>query len=293
MNIFFKTFIFFSSLVEKKIKNQLSNILINSLLLFFIAHSFSSLAQQLTTRKDNSIKSNNSTKILLIPFENKMYMSEIDYYINKETKMNQKQIRYAFRDGLNEQLYHAFKKRKFEVIDLMSDTIKYQNDLKKIYGNISYDFVTVPDQNNYQPPKKEKKEKGIQQGQVVAVTETDNKFMNTHVLSPVLIPYLHDKYKAQYYVFINELDLKASTVNPTEYIPENSKRKFIVHYTIFSVDAKEINSGIAEVEADIKDNDPNKIQKKYFSILAETIAERFVKQLQISTNTKENKSIKK
>lgn len=254
--------------------------------LFFLAHPLFS-QQQPTTRKDkdNVSKTASQEKIMLIPFENKMYMSEIDYYINKETKLNQKQIRYMFRDGLNDQLYHAFKKRKFEVIDLMSDTVKYQKDLKKIYGNISYDFVTVPDQNNYQPPKKEKKEKGIQEGQVVAVTETDNKFMNTRILTPVLIPYLYEKYKARYYVFINELDLRASAVNPTDFIPENAKRKIIVHYTIFSVDAKEINSGIAEVEADIKDNDPNKIQKKYLSQIAEIIANRMMNQLnKLKTN---------
>lgn len=248
-----------------------------------IIHNFAK-AQQATTRKDNKNEKNTQDKILLIPFENKMYMSEIDFYINKETKLNQKQIRYAFRDGLNEQLYHAFKKRKYEVIDLMSDTVKYQKDLKKIYGNITYDFVTVPDQNNYQPPKKEKQEKGIQQGQVVAVSETENKFMNTRVISPVLIPYLYEKYKAKYYVFINELDLKASAVNSTDIIPEQAKRKIIVHYTIYSADAKEINSGIAETEAEKKDNDPNKIQKKYFSQIAETIANRFLNELNKLSN---------
>lgn len=218
-------------------------------------------------------------KILLIPFENKMYMSEIDYYINKETKLSQKQIRHELRDGLNEQLYHAFKKRKYIPIDLMSDTNKYHKDLKFIYGNIGYDYLKIPDPNNYKPPVREKKEKGIQQGQIIAETDAENKFMNTRVLSPAMIPYLYQKYKARYYVFINELDLKASSVNPTDYIPETAKRKIIVHYTIYSVDAQEIHSGIVETEASIKDNNPGKIIKNYFSILAETIADRFVKQV--------------
>lgn len=239
---------------------------------------------QPSTRKPTSAKETGNItqeKILLIPFENKMYMSEIDYYINKETKLSQTQIRYELRDGLNEQLYHAFKKRKYKPIDLMSDTNKYNKDLKFIYGNIGYDYVKIPDQNNYKPPVREKKEKGIQQGQIVAETDAENKFMNTRVLSPSLIPYLYQKYKAKYYVFINELDLKASAVNPTDYIPETAKRKIIVHYTIYSVDAQEINSGVAETEANIKDNNPGKIIKNYFSILAETIADRFVKQVNI------------
>lgn len=240
--------------------------------------------QQPTTRKNNNADSKKEgAKVMIIPFENKMYMSEIDYYINKETKMNTKQIRHEFRDGLNEQLYYAFKKRKFFPIDLMSDTIKYNKDLKFIYGNIAYDYVKIPDQNNYQPPVKEKKEKGIQQGQIVAETDDENRFMNTRVLSAALVPYLYQKYKAQYYVFINELDLKASAVNPTDYIPQNAKRKIVVHYTIFSVDAKEINSGIAEVNAEININHPSKIIKNYFSVLADTITSRMVRHIQLST----------
>lgn len=255
---------------------------------FYLFIYLTSIAQQQpTTRKDNNVGSKKEgAKVMIIPFENKMYMSEIDYYINKETKMNTKQIRREFRDGLNEQLYYAFKKRKFFPIDLMSDTIKYNKDLKFIYGNITYDFVKIPDQNNYKPPMREKKEKGIQQGQIVAETDDENRFMNTRVLSAALVPYLYQKYKAQYYVFINELDLKASTVNPTDYIPQNAKRKIVVHYTIFSVDAKEINSGIAEVDAEININHPSKIIKNYFSTLAGIIVDRFVKQIQKNDNVK-------
>jgi hypothetical protein len=244
-------------------------------------------AQEPTTRKNTAeTKELVKTKILIIPFENKMYMSEIDYYINKETNLTQKQIRYEFRDGLNEQLFHAFKKRKFQPIDLMSDTVKYSKELKYIYNNITYDYVPIPDQNNYKPPVKPKKEKGIQQGQIVADSDDENKFMNTRVLNPSLVPYLYQKFKADYYLFINELDLKASVVNPTDFIPETAKRKIVVHYTCFSVDAKEINSGIAEIEAETKVNVPGKIIKNYFSVIAETIADRVLKQIAIQSNTK-------
>lgn len=261
---------------------------------FFIMSLFITqitLSQEIpTTRKTEPNKDlSQNTKILLIPFENKMYMSEIDYYINRETKLNTKQIRYEFRNGLNEQLYYAFKKRKFSPIDLMNDTNKYNKDLKFIYGNITYDYVKIPDPNNYKPPAKEKKEKGIQQGQIVAETETENKFMNTRVLSPSLIPYLYQKYKAKYYVFINELDLKASTVNPSDYIPENAKRKIIVHYTVFSVDAKEIHSGIVEKEFEKTLNTPKAIIKNNFSFIAETIADRVVNQVNKSNTNDRTK----
>ena len=40
-------------------------------------------------------------KIMLIPFESRMYLSEIDFMINKETKMTAKQIKAVMRDGFN------------------------------------------------------------------------------------------------------------------------------------------------------------------------------------------------
>ncbi len=255
-----------------------------------ILTSFIIRAQNIPTTKKNTSHHFkdvlNKNKVLIIPFENKMYMSEIDYYINKEINASQQQIRYELKDGLSEQLYHTLKKRKFFPTDLMSDTSKYIKELKYIYSNITYDYVKTPDQNNYKPPVKEKKQKGTQQGEIIAESDDESKFMNTRVLNPALIPYLYEKYKAQYYIFINELDIKASAVNPTDYIPENAKRKIIVHYTVFSVDAKEINSGIAETDADIKINMPGKIIKNYFSVIADTIANRMIRQINSRNTTK-------
>jgi len=62
-------------------------------------------------------------KIMIIPFENRMYLSEIDFMINKETKLNAKQIKATMRDGLNEQFYKKLKS-KMSVVDLLDDTTK-------------------------------------------------------------------------------------------------------------------------------------------------------------------------
>ncbi|MGZ3865686.1 MAG: hypothetical protein ACXVNR_04440, partial [Bacteroidia bacterium] len=49
-------------------------------------------------------------RIMIIPFEPKMYMSQIDHKINAETKFTQKQIKENFRKGINEELTRALKK---------------------------------------------------------------------------------------------------------------------------------------------------------------------------------------
>src|ERR1700744_3931932 len=90
-------------------------------------------------------------KVMVIPFEPKLYMSQIDHKINAETKFNQKEIKEAFRRGINAELAKALK-QKYEVLDLLKDTAKYKKDIINIYKSITFDYEKAPDQNNYKAP---------------------------------------------------------------------------------------------------------------------------------------------
>ena len=79
---------------------------------------------------------------MLIPFENRMYLSEIDFLINKESKLNAKEIKALMRDGLNEQLYKKLKS-KMTVVDLLEDTVKTKKDLENIYQYLSYQYQKI------------------------------------------------------------------------------------------------------------------------------------------------------
>lgn len=232
------------------------------------------LAQHTTiNQKPAAENSGAKHKIMLIPFEPRMYMSEIDMYINQESKLSAKQIKNTFRDGINEQLYKALK-TNYKPVDLMDDTTKTKADLENIYRYLSYDYMNVPDQINYIPPKKEKQEKTIEKGQLAVETNTDLRFMNAKIKNATLIPYLYGKYKCDIFVFINQLDIKGSaSAGPAE-INNNTNRKIIVHYTVYTYDAKEINSGIAEQEFPNTVNNPSKIINTYFSKIAQTMAQR-------------------
>lgn len=221
-----------------------------------------------------------SHKVMLIPFEPKLYLSEIDYNINAETKLTAKEIKHKFRDGVNEQLYIAFKSAKFGVFDLMEDTAKYKKDVEGIYQYLSYEFQKVPNQDNYQPPKKEKDKKQIEKGQLNVETNNDARFMNAKVTNAKVVPLLYGKYKTDIFVFINQLEIKASgSKGPAELGEGSANRKLIVHYTVYTYDAKEINSGIAEQEFESTLNNPKKIIDKYASKIASTIVLRVTKAL--------------
>lgn len=216
-------------------------------------------------------------KIMIIPFESRMYLSEIDHLINQESKLSAKQIKATMRDGINEQLYKKFKS-KMSVVDLMEDTVKTKKDLENIYQYLAYQYQKVPDQTNYKAPSKEKEDPKIEKGQLNIETNNDARFMNAKIKNASLVPYLNGKYKTDLFLFVNELDIKALNGSPADF-NSNSSRKIIVHYTVYTYDAKEINSGIAEVNLPQNINNPTKIISSYFSQLADLIATRVEKAL--------------
>lgn len=240
------------------------------------------------TAQDKTINSGNKPtaketiskhRIMVIPFENRMYLSEIDFMINKESKLNAKQIKATMRDGLNEQFYKKLKS-KMPVVDLLEDTTKTKKDLESIYQYLSYQYLKVPNQDNYKAPVKEKEEKAINHGQLSVESNSDVRFMNAKLKNATLVPYLSAKYKTDLFLFINELDIKSLNGIPGD-ISATSTRKIILHYTVYTVDAKEINSGIAEVNMPSTVNNPSKIINTYFSQLADIVASRIEKALVI------------
>lgn len=216
-------------------------------------------------------------KIMIVPFENRMYLSEIDFQINQESKLNGKQIKALMRDGMSEQLYKKLKSR-MGVVDLLEDTVKTKKDLEDIYRFLSYQYQKVPDQSHYKAPEKEKQQKAIEKGQLNVESNSDARFMNAKIKSASLVPYLYGKYKTDLYLFVNELDIKALN-GPAADMSANASRRIILHYTVYTYDAKEINSGIAEVELPANVNNPHKIINTYFGQLADVVAGRIDKAL--------------
>lgn len=196
-------------------------------------------------------------KVMIIPFEPKLYMSQVDHRIHAETKLSQKEIREAFRRAVNAELAKAWKQHA-EVTDLMKDTVKTKKDILNIYKNITFKYEKVPDQNNYKAPAEEKikKQDNIKNGQLVVETSPEARFMNASVTSPALIPGLYAKFKTDLFLFVNELDI-LSTPMATD-VASVSERTLSIHYTVFLVDAKEINSGICSVKFP---SDANSISK--------------------------------
>ena len=210
-------------------------------------------------------------KVLVIPFEPRMYMSQIDHRINAETKWDQKKIKQSIRFGLDEEIYRSVKK-KMEVISFLDDTSKYKKDLYKTYSTVQFKFDKIPDQTKYEAPKSEKEKKQVKNGQLMADSDNGGRFMNARFKDNSLLKEFQTQYKTDVFLFINQIDLFSSETPGS--LNSHSYRTATIHYTILNADGKELNSGISSVEFPSSVNHPEKIASSYFSRVADEIANR-------------------
>lgn len=256
------------------------NILLFLLTIFVL---FSSAQEGTRTAKNNPDDA--VRKIMIIPFEPKLYMSDIDMKINKQTKWKFEQIRENFRKQLNAQL-----KLKLQsiapVVSFYSDSVKRAKDLAYIYQstNLSYDLISDPNQGHVPLVQ----EKGIKNGQLAVEVNTDKKFMNTKIAEPKLLDYLITKYKTDYFVFINQLDIKN---DPDSYdlATDIYQREITVHYSIIDKEGKNISAGIATSRFSSKENEPKKIVSENFSPIATYIAGKLTAGIKAGVATTQKK----
>ena len=234
------------------------------------------------------VEKKDTRKVLVIPFEPKLYMSEIDENVNKETKLNFKQIRNAFRSGLDYSVVAEFRK-KYKVVTLMSDSAHIISDQNYVYESIAYKYEVVPDPNAKTSTEKPVDKPKVQNGQLAVTTNDQKKFMNTKITNPKLLATLNRTYGAEIFIFINELDIKNNIDNSTKTAMGTYERIAGVHYSIYDLDGKLLDSGLATKGFPSTANNPNKIVNSYFSDIAQTIYTNFM--AAITPKTEKSKGV--
>lgn len=209
-------------------------------------------------------------KIMIVPFEPKLYLSEVDMKVNQVTKWNFVQIRENFRHQLDNQL-----KLKLQnvgtVFSYYTDSSSTWKDLMYTYKstNLSSDLVTKPTDAMVV----NKKESGIKNGEVHVEVSNDKKFMNTKIIDKDALPYLTNKYKSEYFIFINELDI-LDVPNSYNISTDSYNRETTVHFSIIDKTGKTLAAGISSCQFSSKENNPKKIIANSFAPIAADIANK-------------------
>jgi hypothetical protein len=230
-----------------------------------------SVQAQDKTRADTKVV-NPIGKIMIVPFDPKLYMSEIDKKVNEQTKWNFNQIRENFRHQLDIQLQQKFKPYS-SVVSFYSDSTKMAKDLMYLYGStrIVFDPIDKPSTNATHTATTT----GIKNGQVAVEINDEKKFTNIIPLDLDALLYFNKKYNVEYFVFVNQLDIKTDA-NSYNITTDTYQRKVEIHYTIIDKNGKLISAGISSSSFSSKENNPKKIVALSFSPSATYIANKFI-----------------
>ncbi len=227
-------------------------------------------------------------QILVVPFDPYLYFSDADDEIAAKSNMQRTKVREVFRKRLNTLLIAP----GYETIHLLgghnSDSL---TDLNKIYSSVNYNYqvalnnpnsieATQTQTNSTNPTNKKgnwvKNTVGAVTGNSTDPTTqystpTDNgKYFGVNVRNPDFFKYFDEKYSIDYYIFINQFEVKTNYQNCLDRAALNYERTFTVHYSIFDATGKQIagdkfkvhyNSNNCYVYQIVSDNVPKMAQK--------------------------------
>ena len=259
---------------------QFANMKITFLLCLLF--SFASLIGQKETIQDPDTVYHHEKGMLIIPFEKKMYRSQIDKELAEENEKNFPTILSNFRNGVAYQFKYQmlYRYKAFSIFNLTIDSLR--GDLERIYAGVGYTYEVIIDTAGYSeanPLEKLKLDKKIKaaknepvsgtiNGEIVSTRDTRKKYMKTAIKDTSLLPYLNERYQCSYYLFINELDLMNDLSDINAVSTGEWNRLVKIHFTVISSNGKTIESGVLEKPFPRDKNNIDKIISEEFKALA-------------------------
>lgn len=184
-------------------------------------------------------------KLLIIPFEDKMFFTDLYRELTAANQINQEQIRNRLRRAIQLSTRSSMRDSLDIHLFLQVDSVA-KEELADIHSAIAYDYVPVKkfDKKGKDITPEKAPEKDIRNGQVVSERTEDERYMNTVVRKPEILRQLNDRYEVNRFLFINQLDIKHDLKDPnTAFL--DPKRLIQVHYTYIDLYGKELGSGLA------------------------------------------------
>ncbi|MCO6499970.1 MAG: hypothetical protein J5I47_06280 [Vicingus serpentipes] len=271
------------------------------IIITFFAAITTVFSQNTTTGDALHPDQNGKHDVLIIPFESKMYLSDIDRDIAAKNEMSFDDIKAKFRAALDQNIFIACKPYFNPLSFYTIEPQEAQKELSYIYNSVGYKYEVMPEEEVVKKEnvgtkligkfKKSKRsgdpassagteeeyiEAGVQNGQVVSQVDNREKYMNTKISNDNLLLTLNKKYQPSYYIFVNELDIKRSADKRYVASSEQYQREIKVHYTIFDNGGKEVSSGAVKARFPSGQNDIDNIIKTHFPLIAQTIVGKIV-----------------
>jgi hypothetical protein len=226
-----------------------------------------------------TLESKVKQRILVVPFDPYLYFSDADDEIARHSKIPRQNVRHVFRGRLNAML----APEGYETINLLGGVYRDSvSELSTLYKSLSYGYQDNKHSRYNQQPvvkskerentldwvKRQKEKVNIKGGQpaTVPIAQDETKHFGVKVKDPKFFTHFNNQYGVDYYVFINQFEVKTNYENCLDRASWNYERDFLVHYSIYDSKGELVSgnkvkvpyqSNMNDVQRIVSDNMPN------------------------------------
>ncbi len=244
--------------------------------------------------EDDSVKS----RVIIIPYNPLFYLSDVDRDLAEANKKDVATIRQDFRQGLDASLYLTLKAEEHDAKSLLrSSGALIAKELPNIYANLDYKYaqpMSDTDKEKVKKPKKSKSvavsgpgpgeiggpdygsvSKDIDNEDVLTFSQDKEKlgYMNVSIKDTSLLPFLAQKFNADYFLFINQFELHINHNDCIDLANKIYNREIKVHYSVFNAEGKQIKGDKIIARFPSNEYDVNEIIRKNFPQISRQLAD--------------------
>ena len=191
----------------------------NTLLFIVLLVSGTLQAQHSTLRFTDEAINLSQKSVLVVPFESKMYLSDINKALAENNNLSSDQIIQRFTAAIDQSIYYAFQEKcKISSFYGIEDT-SVTEDLNYIYDNLQleYELVSVTEDKSKAEQLKAKLKKKednsyqrgqVNNGQIITTRDVRERYMKTVITDQKMLDSMHFKFDNDYFLFVNQLDIK-------------------------------------------------------------------------------------
>lgn len=211
-------------------------------------------------------------RVLIIPFDPYLYFSDADDEIAHNSRLHRTEVRQMFRKRLDA----LVDPPGYETIHLLGGLFKDSiGELNKIYKSVSYNYQDILDngrevdeqfnkENQRQLTLRDKMNSlkdPVAASKNVFGNKEDDRYFGVKIKDPRFYDYFNAKYDLDYYVFINQFEVKTNYAHCLDRAAQNYERSFVVHYSIFNRNGDQLTGNRLKVYYESNSNNIDKIIK--------------------------------
>lgn len=216
---------------------------------------------------------NQHVAVLLIPYNPTMHLSDSDPALSDGSGMTVGEMRRLLREELVKALNRTFADVHDVKMPARSFVTESNSDIDQIYHSLYYDQQkTFPE---IYPSRFKHFDTTLYVSKTAKKFEEDRLYIHSGLRDHQLLKDLSEKYNTNYFIFLNEVDIKSDYNDCINTALKVYRRDIKVHFSIYDVSGKPVYGDVAVVHISTGTNNVREISAQAFPGIARSILNAF------------------